>query len=381
MINVNSIFNDVNIQIYLSIIISLLITLTAIPVIINISRLKDLMATIEQRSSHEELTPTLGGIAIFAATLITYFIWETPNESHELHLTVSALIILFFLGIKDDILILSPRKKLFVQIAASVLVIGLSNLRIINLYGILNITFVPFTYGLIFTIFIFITLINAINLIDGIDGLAGMVGLLISSIFVFLFYRLNEYSYAVLAAALSGSLIGFLRYNWSIKNKIFMGDTGSLIVGFLISIFSIKYIHINSSYVVNPQLDKNAPLLVISILLLPLFDTLRMFLIRLLEGKSPFIGDRKHFHHILIDNGFSHVKATISLVTSNLIFIVIYVAFLEKYSINRLLLIFLFTFLTYCLIAYLLSKRIDSGKVDRLTFKKIDKLKRIKSIN
>ncbi len=381
MINVNSIFNDVNIQIYLSIIISLLITLTAIPVIINISRLKDLMATIEQRSSHEELTPTLGGIAIFAATLITYFIWETPNESHELHLTVSALIILFFLGIKDDILILSPRKKLFVQIAASVLVIGLSNLRIINLYGILNITFVPFTYGLIFTIFIFITLINAINLIDGIDGLAGMVGLLISSIFVFLFYRLNEYSYAVLAAALSGSLIGFLRYNWSIKNKIFMGDTGSLIVGFLISIFSIKYIHINSSYVVNPQLDKNAPLLVISILLLPLFDTLRMFVIRLLEGKSPFIGDRKHFHHILIDNGFSHVKATISLVTSNLIFIVIYVAFLEKYSINRLLLIFLFTFLTYCLIAYLLSKRIDSGKVDRLTFKKIDKLKRIKSIN
>ncbi len=381
MINVNSIFNDVNIQIYLSIIISLLITLTAIPVIINISRLKDLMATIEQRSSHEELTPTLGGIAIFAATLITYFIWETPNESHELHLTVSALIILFFLGIKDDILILSPRKKLFVQIAASVLVIGLSNLRIINLYGILNITFVPFTYGLIFTIFIFITLINAINLIDGIDGLAGMVGLLISSIFVFLFYRLNEYSYAVLAAALSGSLIGFLRYNWSIKNKIFMGDTGSLIVGFLISIFSIKYIHINSSYVVNPQLDKNAPLLVISILLLPLFDTLRMFLIRLLEGKSPFIGDRKHFHHILIDNGFSHVKATISLVTSNLIFIVIYVTFLEKYSINRLLLIFLFTFLTYCLIAYLLSKRIDSGKVDRLTFKKIDKLKRIKSIN
>jgi UDP-GlcNAc:undecaprenyl-phosphate GlcNAc-1-phosphate transferase len=209
MININSIFNDVNIQIYLSIIISLLITLTAIPVIINISRLKDLMATIEQRSSHEELTPTLGGIAIFAATLITYFIWETPNESHELHLTVSALIILFFLGIKDDILILSPRKKLFVQIAASVLVIGLSNLRIINLYGILNITFVPFTYGLIFTIFIFITLINAINLIDGIDGLAGMVGLLISSIFVFLFYRLNEYSYAVLAAALSGSLLVF----------------------------------------------------------------------------------------------------------------------------------------------------------------------------
>jgi UDP-N-acetylmuramyl pentapeptide phosphotransferase/UDP-N-acetylglucosamine-1-phosphate transferase len=272
MIDINTMFNDIHFQIGFSILVSLLITLTAIPVIINISKLKDLMATIEQRSSHEELTPTLGGIAIFAATLITYFIWETPNESHELHLTFSALIILFFLGIKDDILILSPKKKLFIQIAASILVIAFSNLRIVNLYGLLNITSVSFTYGLLLTIFIFITLINALNLIDGIDGLAGMVGLLISSIFSYLFYRHNENSYAVLSAALSGSLIGFLRYNWSTKNKIFMGDTGSLIVGFLISIFSIKYIYINSSYLYNPNLDKNAPLLVISLLLIPLFD-------------------------------------------------------------------------------------------------------------
>jgi UDP-GlcNAc:undecaprenyl-phosphate GlcNAc-1-phosphate transferase len=379
MIDINTMFNDIHFQIGFSILVSLLITLTAIPVIINISKLKDLMATIEQRSSHEELTPTLGGIAIFAATLITYFIWETPNESHELHLTFSALIILFFLGIKDDILILSPKKKLFIQIAASILVIAFSNLRIVNLYGLLNITSVSFTYGLLLTIFIFITLINALNLIDGIDGLAGMVGLLISSIFSYLFYRHNENSYAVLSAALSGSLIGFLRYNWSTKNKIFMGDTGSLIVGFLISIFSIKYIYINSSYLYNPNLDKNAPLLVISLLLIPLFDTLRMFLLRLYEGKSPFVGDRKHFHHILIDTGFSHKKATLTLIFGNIIFITVFVLFLTSYSANRLLFILFMTFIGYCLIAYWLSNRIDKGKIDRVTYKKIDKLKRIKT--
>lgn len=381
MINVSNIFNDINIQIGLSIIISLLITLTAIPVIINISRLKDLMATIEQRSSHEELTPTLGGIAIFAATLITYFIWDTPSESHELHLTFSALIILFFLGIKDDILILSPTKKLLIQIAASALVIGLSNLRIINFYGLLNITHIPFTYGLILTIFIFITLINAFNLIDGIDGLAGMVGLLISSMYIYMFYKNNEYSYAILSSALSGSLIGFLRYNWSTKNKIFMGDTGSLIVGFLISVFSIKYIYINSTYIVNPQLDKNSPMMVICILLIPIFDTLRMFIIRIKEGRSPFIGDRKHLHHLLIDNGLSHVEASVMLVSCNLLFIIIYVFFLDTFSINRLLLILFIVFLIYCLFAYLLSKRLDTDKKDRQPFKKIDKLKRIKSLN
>jgi UDP-N-acetylmuramyl pentapeptide phosphotransferase/UDP-N-acetylglucosamine-1-phosphate transferase len=379
MIDINTMLYDIHFQIGFSILVSLLITLTAIPVIINISKLKDLMATIEQRSSHEELTPTLGGIAIFAATLITYFIWETPNESHELHLTFSALIILFFLGIKDDILILSPKKKLFIQIAASILVIAFSNLRIVNLYGLLNITSVSFTYGLLLTIFIFITLINALNLIDGIDGLAGMVGLLISSIFSYLFYRHNENSYAVLSAALSGSLIGFLRYNWSTKNKIFMGDTGSLIVGFLISIFSIKYIYINSSYLYNPNLDKNAPLLVISLLLIPLFDTLRMFLLRLYEGKSPFVGDRKHFHHILIDTGFSHKKATLTLIFGNIIFITVFVLFLTSYTANRLLFILFMTFIGYCLIAYWLSIRIDKGKIDRVTYKKIDKLKRIKT--
>lgn len=377
MIDIHVIFTDIHFQIGFSVLVSLLITLTAIPVIINISKLKDLMATIEQRSSHEELTPTLGGIAIFAATLITYFIWETPYESHELHLTFSALIILFFLGIKDDILILSPKKKLFIQIAASILVIAFSNLRIVNLYGLLNITHVPFTYGLLFTIFIFITLINSLNLIDGIDGLAGMVGLLISSIFSYLFYIYKENAYAVLAAALSGSLIGFLRYNWSIKNKIFMGDTGSLIVGFLISIFSIKYIFINSSYLYNPSLDKNAPLLVISLLLIPLFDTLRMFLLRLYEGKSPFLGDRKHFHHLLIDSGYSHIKATMTLILGNIIFITIFFVFLRNYSSNQLLVIIFLTFVGYCLIAYFISNRIDNGKIDRITFKKIDKLKRI----
>lgn len=381
MFSIISIFNDTIVQIVLSVIIALFITVTAIPVIINISRLKDLMATIEQRSSHDELTPTLGGIAIFAATLITYFIWAIPGESHELHLIFSALIILFFLGIKDDILILSPKKKILIQIAASVLVITMSDLRIVNLFGILSFYHIAYTYSLILTIFSILTLINALNLIDGIDGLAGMVGLLVSSFFTIIFYHQNEFAYSVLSAALTGSLIGFLRYNWSIRNKIFMGDTGSLVVGFLISMFAIKYININSNYSLNPNLDSHAPLFVVSLLLLPLFDTLRMFIIRIYAGKSPFVGDRKHFHHILIDLGLSHKAATMSMIIGNLAFIGLYVLVLDQYSINKILGIQFVAFLTYCLIANLMSKRNDSKNIARDTFHKIDKLKRIKKID
>lgn len=369
-----------NFQLLISFVVALFITITAIPVIINISRLKDLMAEIKSRSSHKKLTPTLGGVAIFAATLITYFIWDNPKEGHDLHLTISSIIILFFLGIKDDILILSPKKKLLIQIAASLLVISLGNLQISNLYGLLGLTNLSYNVGLFVTIFIFISLINAINLIDGIDGLAGSVGLFASIMFAYLFYKLGLYAQSTLAMALSGSLLGFLRYNWSTKNKIFMGDTGSLIVGFLLSYFAIKYVVINNNYMLNPLLSKDAPLFALSILILPVFDTIRMFFIRLIEGKSPFEGDRKHLHHVLIDIGLSHKIATAVLLGFNITIVCIfsYLSNIQKESNNRLLLYLAIVFGVYCIISYLLSKKIDKALVDRVKFRDINKVERLR---
>ncbi|WP_395768880.1 MraY family glycosyltransferase [Aquirufa sp.] len=374
------ILDDKDFQLLISFVVSLFITITAIPVIINISRLKDLMAEIKSRSSHKKLTPTLGGVAIFAATLITYFIWDNPKEGHDLHLTISAIIILFFLGIKDDILILSPKKKLLIQIAASLLVISLGNLQVSNLYGLLGLTQLSYNVGLLTTIFIFISLINAINLIDGIDGLAGSVGLFASLMFSYLFYKLGMYAQATLAVSLSGSLLGFLRYNWSTKNKIFMGDTGSLIVGFLLSYFAIKYVVINNNFQVNPMLSKDAPLFALSILILPVFDTIRMFFIRLIEGKSPFEGDRKHLHHVLIDIGFSHKIATALLLFFNIIIVSVftYLSNYRKESNNKLLLYLAIVFAIYCTISYLLSKKIDKALVDRVKFREVNKVERLR---
>ncbi len=367
-------------QLIISFVVALFITITAIPVIINISRLKDLMAEIKSRSSHKKLTPTLGGVAIFAATLITYFIWDNPKEGHDLHLTISAIIILFFLGIKDDILILSPKKKLLIQIAASLLVISIGNLQVTNLYGLLGLTQLSYQVGLCITIFIFISLINAINLIDGIDGLAGSVGLFASLMFAYLFYKLGLYAQSTLAMALSGSLLGFLRYNWSTKNKIFMGDTGSLIVGFLLSYFAIKYVVINTNYMLNPAHSKDAPIYALSILILPVFDTIRMFFIRLIEGKSPFEGDRKHLHHILIDIGLSHKMATAVLLVFNIsiVGIINYLSRVRLDSNNLLLLYLTIIFFVYCLASYFLSKKIDNALVDRVKFRDVNKVERLR---
>ena len=357
--------------------VSIVITITAIPVIINISKLKDLMAEIEIRSSHEQLTPTLGGVAIFAATLISYFLWKIPSEGNEMHLAVSSLIILFFLGIKDDILILSPKKKILIQIAASLLLITLGDLRITNLYGLLGFNSISYLPGVILTTFIFIVLTNAVNLIDGIDGLAGSFGFLSSICFAVLFYKLNLFAYVILSISLGGSLLGFLRYNFSIKNKIFMGDTGSLILGFLISFFSIKYITINSSYAYNSNLENDAPLLVMVILILPLFDTLRMFFIRLLSGKSPFKGDRNHFHHILLDRSLSHWNATLILLVFNLIAIYLYTEFLALFSNNIKFVLYLVTFVLYCIVAYLLSRNLTKVNGENEQYTNINKLKRL----
>ena len=372
-----SLFSQVEFQIVISFIVSIVITITAIPVIINISKLKDLMAEIEIRSSHDELTPTLGGVAIFAATLISYFLWKIPSEENEIHLAVSSLIILFFLGIKDDILILSPKKKILIQIAASLLLITLGDLRITNLYGLLGYNSISYLPGVILTTFIFIVLTNAVNLIDGIDGLAGSFGFLASICFATLFYKLDLYAYVILSVSLGGSLLGFLRYNFSIKNKIFMGDTGSLILGFLISFFAIKYITINSSYAYDSRLENDAPLIVMVILILPLFDTLRMFSSRLLSGKSPFKGDRNHFHHILLDRGLSHLNATIILLIFNLLAIYFYSEFSNQFSNNMNFMLYFSFFILYCLLAYFLARNISKVNGVNSLYTNINKLKRL----
>ncbi|MFN3850694.1 MAG: MraY family glycosyltransferase [Spirosomataceae bacterium] len=357
---------DQNLQIFISASVAIAIVLRSIPIIINICNLKSLMANPVKRSSHSNPTPTFGGVAIFAGTLIGYMIWNFGDEGVLIHKLWAGTIILFFLGIKDDLYALSPTKKLISQVIASSLVVIGSDLRISDFFGIFGIGDIPYLISVVFTIFMFVALINAFNLIDGIDGLAGGIGMIATGGFG-LWFLLNEHwSLACIGLCLSASLAGFLRYNFSQNNKIFMGDTGSLIVGYITTILAVKFVHLNTTYAFAPHTSfVSAPIIAVVMLIVPIFDTLRVFSIRILRGKSPFKADRIHLHHLMIDNGMSHFWASFTLSASTVFLTVITYTGRLYFTNTQLCFFIIFLFVGYVILGNLLEvRRLELAKAN-----------------
>lgn len=299
-------------------VISFLIAYIIIPAIIRVSHEKHLFDEPNDRSSHVQKTPSLGGVAIFAAILITYLL-VIPKVSFlsNIHALVPSLVILFFVGLKDDILMIDPYKKLLAQIIASGLFIYFTDIRIGNLFGLFTAYEIPYAPSFVITLFVMIVIINAYNLIDGIDGLAAGIGIIVALSFGMYFYLVKLHWAYTLSLVLTGSLLAFMRFNFSRRQKIFMGDNGSLVVGFILAVLAIKFVQFNE--VRHALHVPNAPTIAILILAVPLFDTLRVFTQRIASGSSPFTPDRNHIHHFIIDNGFSHFKATCLLSLSTLL--------------------------------------------------------------
>lgn len=300
--------------------VALGVTYSSIPVIRNICMERGLSDSPIKRSSHKQPTPTFGGVGIFAGTLIGYMVWNFMDEGYLMHKVFACTIILFFLGIKDDIFGLSALKKIGSQIIAALIVVVGSDLRISSFFGIFGVQELPYVISVLFSIFLIVALINAFNLIDGIDGLAAGVAMIASGGFA-LWFMLNDYwSLACLGFSLSASLFAFLRFNFSKTSKIFMGDTGSLVVGFWVAVLALKFVEVNVSNI-NPQsVYKNAPVIAIALLSVPIFDTLRVFGVRILRGKSPFDADRVHVHHLMVDLGLSHVATSIILCSFTVVY-------------------------------------------------------------
>jgi len=282
---------------------------------------KQLVDKPDERSAHTENTPTLGGIGIFLSLILVISLAGALLNSRSLLILSGGLTLLFFLGLKDDLTVLSPLKKLMGQLVASFLFIAITDIRIIGFSGIFSVEVLPYWASIFFTLFVFVLIINAFNLIDGVDGLAGSVALTASLVFGFLFYQADYVGSATLAAALAGSLIAFLRHNFSKRHKLFMGDTGSLIVGFMLAVFAVSYICYNQSLTEIGAKD-NSPVVALAVLFFPLMDTLRIFIIRIFVHKSsPFIADNNHIHHRLLSFGHTHKQTTVILIILNAIVI------------------------------------------------------------
>ncbi|MCP9769938.1 undecaprenyl/decaprenyl-phosphate alpha-N-acetylglucosaminyl 1-phosphate transferase [Lacihabitans sp. LS3-19] len=352
-----NLFFEKSYQVSISMILSFLITWRSIPVIINICNLKGLMVDPIKRSSHETPTPTFGGVAIFASTLIGYMLWNFNDEGFLLHKVFAGLVILFFLGIKDDLFALDALKKLGSQVLVAIIVVVGSDLRITSFFGIFGVYELHYLVSIFFTIFLIVALINSFNLIDGVDGLSGGIGMIASAGFALWFALNDEWSMACLGFSLAASLLGFLRYNFSPNNKIFMGDTGSLIVGFIISVLAIKFVDHNVHNTNPDTVYKNAPVIAIILLCVPIFDTLRVFGLRILKGKSPFKADRLHLHHLMVDNGLSHIATSFILYFATISLTAITYILRKFYTNTQLSLFLLILFVAYLLIARNLEVR------------------------
>ena len=329
-----------------------ILTFFTIPKIIGLVENKKLMDEPNNRSSHQKKTPTLGGVSFFYTLIFTLFFLKYWDQEYEAMYFIPGLTILLIIGLKDDLLVLSPYTKLAAQVCAVGFLLMNNDLIIHSLNGFLSIDEIPLYLYYPIAGFLMLTIINAYNLIDGIDGLAAIVGIVILIMYTTIFYITGHYFYALLCLSLNGSLMAFLAFNLSSTRKIFMGDTGSLIVGFIIGILTIRFLSLTpENYQDLPFLLENAPLIAISILIVPLFDTARVFTIRVTNKKSPFSPDRNHTHHILIDSfNLSHKQESFVLGGFNLVFVILMII-LGSASANFYLVLFLI--LTVVALAYL----------------------------
>lgn len=341
------------------------LTYFAIPSIIAIARNKQLYDEPVERSSHRKRTPSLGGIAIFSGVIFSILYWTPLGGPPRMQYVLCAMLLLLLVGAKDDISSVSAQKKLISQVMAASILVLKSNVKLDSLYGLMGVhgqLSEPLT--ILLSIFTILVITNAFNLIDGINGLAGSLAVLIFTTFGLWFFVVDELPLATISFAVVGAVMAFLKYNYS-PAQIFMGDTGSLMLGLVSAFLAINFIVLNNDLPFNdPYRLQGGPAVAIGILLIPLFDTIRVFITRLIRGQSPMQADRRHIHHLLIDTGRSHTEATTILTGLSIIVIVLVFLLHDKLNMHFVILLELvlmsaFTFYVHRQARKRLNKPVD----------------------
>lgn len=346
--------------------VSFLITFIAIPTIINIAKLKHLFDEPSARKLHHTKIPNLGGIAIVFGIIFSSFFFVDFSNYKGFNYILCALILIFFVGVKDDLLVSSYRFKFIAQLLAGVVIVYFGGIKISSFYELFGLNEIHYNiFGVIdvydiivfsVSVFFIVLVINAYNLIDGVDWLAACMGIITTLSFGIWFLVNNENMLAILSFATIGSLIAFMYYNYS-PAKIFMGDTGSLSVGLISAILAIEFIELNGRNIGDYNL-KAVPAVAFAVMIIPLFDTLRVFTIRILRKKSPFYADKNHAHHKLVQLKLTHIQTSMVMSVVNILFIVA-AFFMQMNDINVNIILFSFIIVISILsqLPYYLIKR------------------------
>ena len=355
--------NNIHFVSVLTLFCSFVLVYRLIPKVIWVVVHHDLSDHPDNRSAHSTPIPTMGGVTFFITLVlaISFFkLWDVDNIGLNL---VAALTIIFVVGLKDDLVTSTPLAKLGAEFFAIALVMLSSGIQFNTLDGFLGIYELHEVILKLCLFLILAFIINSYNLLDGVDGLASIIGIVILSIYSLIFYSTGLYFYFLICVSILGILLAYLRYNFSNKKKIFMGDTGSLIIGFCISFLTLKFMEMDASLFSHFTFKAENKLIIIAaILFVPVFDTLRVIFIRLSKGNSPFYPDRNHIHHVLLDAGLSHTNVTLLIGLANycLVIILIYLSsFLNSFQMLAVLLMF---FIGFAVFFYLLKKHSSTKK-------------------
>ncbi|MCE1156203.1 MAG: undecaprenyl/decaprenyl-phosphate alpha-N-acetylglucosaminyl 1-phosphate transferase [Bacteroidales bacterium] len=311
-----------NVMSYLLLTIPLLAAALAfvmIPLIRKLALGTGLVDLPNSRKVHQKAVPLVGGIAVFLASnlamLVAYF-FEPSVKEIESHFILA--LVLLAVGIIDDHRDLSALLKLGIQLVLAHFVF-MAGIRIDSFYGFFGVyELAPWIqYGI--TLLVIAGVVNAFNLMDGIDGLAAAMAIVAMSAFTVIAFITSQLVLALVFLAFIGSLIVFLFYNFSTDKKIFMGDAGSLVLGFILVVSAIQLLQKADAH---PRMNL-VLISVVAVLLLPVLDSIRVFRQRIKAGKSPFAPDKTHLHHLVLSLGMKHCIATITIVGISLLHVVV----------------------------------------------------------
>jgi UDP-GlcNAc:undecaprenyl-phosphate/decaprenyl-phosphate GlcNAc-1-phosphate transferase len=299
---------------FLATITSFLVGFLLTPIVILILKKINILDSPGGRKIHNRFIPSMGGIAFVTAAFISSIVWFDFFQLVQLRFFLAAFGLMFFVGLRDDMVDLTVGQKLLGQLICTYLVVVMAGIRFTSLYGFFGIYELPLlvSYGLSF--FTILVLTNSFNLIDGLDGLAGSISVVTLLFLSWWFYQAGLESYAVFSLILVGAVLSFLVYNWH-PAKIFMGDTGSLSLGFALAVLTILFIDRNGTMAEFEGWKFNAPIASgVALLIIPIYDTSRIFIKRAMKGKSPMAPDKSHVHHFLLRMGFRHDQVSLTLV-------------------------------------------------------------------
>ncbi|MDB9928220.1 undecaprenyl/decaprenyl-phosphate alpha-N-acetylglucosaminyl 1-phosphate transferase [Flavobacteriaceae bacterium] len=317
----------------------------------------NLKDTPDIRSSHTIPVPTFGGVVFYISYILILFFAQSLDSNHVSITLIASISILFFTGLLDDLRNLSPKIKFLCQIIGVALLMFQPDFRILSFHGFMGIYEIPLYVSVGGSMFFLLGLINAFNLIDGIDGLTGITGVIVASFYSYMLYNLGYFFYLSISLATIATLLAFLRFNFSNKRKIFMGDTGSLVIGLVLGLLTLKLLSVaDDAYSSLSFYRAQLPLFLIAVLFVPLLDTMRVMFLRLTSGVSMFKPDRNHLHHIIVDFGLSHRKASFFIGFVNFSVALIMFFVIQKFNTFQSLCVIGLMFFIAIIVLFLMNK-------------------------